>query len=257
MESVEGGFYLKARKIKGSAIAKAPPHVREIWDWILMNANFADRGNLKRGQLIASYDQIIEDLSWYVGYRKMTYKKHHCETAMKLLVKHTMVTTTKTARGMIITVCNYDKYQDPANYESRNGAETKTTRKPHENRTKTEECKKEKKETLQAVGTSGQEEKAKEEGQSAEERFSAFWESYPRKIEKKRAAIVWKQKNCGNGKFNAIMAKLEEYKRSDQWQRDNGRYIPHPATWLNGERWNDELSCQVPQGGQKVGGLTF
>ena len=27
---------------------------------------------------------------------------------------------------------------------------------------------------------------------------------------------------------------------SEQWARDGGRYIPHPTTWLNGERWNDD-----------------
>ena len=29
---------------------------------------------------------------------------------------------------------------------------------------------------------------------------------------------------------------------SAQWQRDNGQYIPHPATWLNQGRWDDELT---------------
>lgn len=138
---IEGGFYLKARRTRESAISKAPPHVREIWDWILMNANFTDRPNLKRGQLITSYDKMIDDLSWYVGFRKESYKKHHCETAMKLLVKLTMITTTRTARGMVITVCNYDKYQEPKSYENHSETATRTTREPHENRTITEEGK--------------------------------------------------------------------------------------------------------------------
>jgi hypothetical protein len=30
-------------------------------------------------------------------------------------------------------------------------------------------------------------------------------------------------------------------KTSAQWQKDNGQYIPNPATWLNQGRWDDEI----------------
>ena len=30
-------------------------------------------------------------------------------------------------------------------------------------------------------------------------------------------------------------------KRSEQWLEDDGRYIPHPATWLNGRQWENEV----------------
>ena len=33
---------------------------------------------------------------------------------------------------------------------------------------------------------------------------------------------------------------LNAQKQSDQWMRDDGRYIPHPATWLNGRCWEDD-----------------
>jgi len=36
------------------------------------------------------------------------------------------------------------------------------------------------------------------------------------------------------------MAGLERSKVSEQWQRDGGQFIPHPATWLNGRRWEDQ-----------------
>lgn len=92
-------------------------------------------------------------------------------------------------------------------------------------------------------------------GNEGAERFDTFWEEYPRKVNKKKAQEIWTRKKCWNGEFDTIMAKLTEFKQSDQWQRDDGRYIPHPATWLNAERWNDEISC--PMRGQKAGGLTF
>jgi hypothetical protein len=143
-DRIVGGYYLKARKIQSSWIAHAPPHVREIWDWLLMNANFRDRGTLKAGQIATSYNEIREGLHWMVGYRKERYTKSQCEIAMKLLTKATMITTMKTTRGLIITINNYLYYQNPQNYENHNENYTRATRKPHESHTITEECNKEK-----------------------------------------------------------------------------------------------------------------
>lgn len=124
---IKGGYYIKARCIQDSEISKAPPYIREIWDWILKECNHKDTNICKRGQTIRSFNDIIEGLSWYVGWRKNTYKKDHCEKAMKWLKKATMIDTTKTTRGMLITVLNYDKYQDPKNYESDNEDNSKAT----------------------------------------------------------------------------------------------------------------------------------
>lgn len=136
---IPGGYYIKARKIQDSEIATAPPHVREIWDWLLKEVNHADvkkNGKIiERGQCIRSYKDIREGLKWFIGYRKMTYKAHQIETAMKWLTKRDMITTTKTTRGMLITVCNYDNYQDPSNYENHTVSHNKTTIKPQSNHT--------------------------------------------------------------------------------------------------------------------------
>jgi hypothetical protein len=129
---IKGGYILQPRIIDESKISRFPPHVREIWLYLLRRANHEDRvvhGTLiKRGQLKTSYKDILEDLSWYVGFRKESYKKHHCETAMKLLTREQMITTSKTTRGMIVTVCNYDYYQTPKNYETDSERFNETTR---------------------------------------------------------------------------------------------------------------------------------
>jgi hypothetical protein len=131
---ISGGYYLKARQIQNSKIAHAPPHVREIWDWLIKEANHKDVKHhgmkISRGQCVRSYRDIMEGLHWMVGWRKMKYSKHDCETAMKWLKKEDMLTTRKTTRGMILTVVNYDTYQRPENYENHICARTATTRKP-------------------------------------------------------------------------------------------------------------------------------
>ena len=32
--------------------------------------------------------------------------------------------------------------------------------------------------------------------------------------------------------------------KSEQWKKDDGQFIPHPTTFLNGERWNDEIDVR-------------
>jgi len=126
-QPIKGGYYIKARCIQDSAIAHAPPHVREIWDWLLKEANHADNGVCRRGQCVRTYRDIQEGLAWYVGYRKNTYKKHQCENAMKWLRKAEMIATTKTTRGIVVTICNYGRYQDPSNYECYTSTDTNAT----------------------------------------------------------------------------------------------------------------------------------
>lgn len=119
---IKGGFYLKARCIQDSEIAHCAPVVREIWDYLIKEANHADntRLGIKRGQTFRSIEDIKEALHWYVGYRKMTYTNKQCEGAMKVLRRLGMVVVTKGARGMLITVCKYALYQDFKNYEGSN-----------------------------------------------------------------------------------------------------------------------------------------
>ncbi len=83
--------------------------------------------------------------------------------------------------------------------------------------------------------------RAKEDDAEAEEKFAEFWEAYPRKENRKKALAAWKKGQCWNGKFQEIMAALTEQKKNPRWLEDV-KYIPHPTTWLNGERWADEIS---------------
>lgn len=84
------------------------------------------------------------------------------------------------------------------------------------------------------------------EGPGAKDLFPQFWDAYPKKTAKQNAARAWKKLGVTAELFGTIMAALDQAKRSGQWQRENGRYIPYPATWLNGRRWEDEHSPIPP-----------
>jgi hypothetical protein len=129
MAKIPGGFVLQARKTDNSEIAHKPPHFREIFNWLYRQANHHDNGKFKRGQCMRSIRDIQEGLSWFVGYRKVTYTKAECENSLRWLRNNTMINTMKTTRGMVITICNYDFYQNPKNYESNKKATMKATRK--------------------------------------------------------------------------------------------------------------------------------
>lgn len=67
--------------------------------------------------------------------------------------------------------------------------------------------------------------------------FDAFWNAYPRKTAKKRAAKAWRQLAPDPQLLDRMLAALAAQKAWDQWVRG---IIPHPATWLNERRWEDE-----------------
>jgi hypothetical protein len=73
--------------------------------------------------------------------------------------------------------------------------------------------------------------------------FQKFWEAYPKKVNKKEALSRWIKAKLPD--IEIILTAIENQKATDQWQRENGKYIPHPSTWINKERWNDNLNTEV------------
>ncbi len=74
------------------------------------------------------------------------------------------------------------------------------------------------------------------------ESFEKFFESYPNHIARKEALDQWRKLNPDEALQEKIMEAIEKQRRSPGWQREDGRFIPSPAKWLKGERWNDEVS---------------
>lgn len=72
--------------------------------------------------------------------------------------------------------------------------------------------------------------------------FEEFWKAYPRKISRKKTEQIFGKIKMTPELFSKIMKTLEAYKRTPQWTKDAGAYIPHPTTWLNQERYNDEIA---------------
>lgn len=71
--------------------------------------------------------------------------------------------------------------------------------------------------------------------------FARFWGLYPNKKGKTAAEKAWQKLKVTEALFTEIADGLGRYCVSREWKKDGGQYIPHPATWLNGKRWQDEV----------------
>lgn len=72
--------------------------------------------------------------------------------------------------------------------------------------------------------------------------FPSFWFEYPKKHHKADAEKAWKKIKADPEKTDLILEALFRHRRTRQWQKDNGQFIPNPATWLNRRSWEDVLT---------------
>lgn len=76
--------------------------------------------------------------------------------------------------------------------------------------------------------------------------FDKFWSAYPRKAGSKQKARQAFEKV--DVPLEVLLRAIETQKRSPQWTKDGGQYIPHPTTWLNGRRWEDDIPVTTGSG---------
>ena len=71
--------------------------------------------------------------------------------------------------------------------------------------------------------------------------FDRFWSVYPRHVAKQNARKEFDKANVDETLLQTMLTAIEKSKRSEQWTKDNGQYIPHPSTWIHQRRWEDDL----------------
>lgn len=76
--------------------------------------------------------------------------------------------------------------------------------------------------------------------------FEQFWKAYPKKIAKADARKAWFQVEKFRPPVADILKAIAAQCQTEQWMKDNGTYIPYGATWLRGERWDDEVEVKLP-----------
>ena len=146
-----------------------------------------------------------------------------------LLEKDSMIVRKSDQKANHITICNYDKWQNIGTNNEPIMNHERTNREPIVNLNNKDKNSKEGKEynkpPISPIGD-----------------FDIFWKAYPKKIGKGAALKAWKNIKPLKGTINEITGALKWQITSNQWLKDNGQFIPNPATYLNQKRWEDEPS---------------
>lgn len=70
--------------------------------------------------------------------------------------------------------------------------------------------------------------------------FEVFWKQWPahwRKCDKQATLKRWQLAMTDGATPAEVIAGVERWKRTDDWQKDSGNFIPAPEVWLNKRRW--------------------
>ena len=211
----------------------------QAWIWMLMRASFEPhemriRGTHKvvkvsRGQLVTANRVLSETWGWSVN---------RVRRFLELLKNEAMIDTQPDTHHTIITICNYDRFQSkltktdtPIDTDLNTQADTVTDTQANTRINNIKNLNKEKKDIL-----------VKRKNPSEElGGFEQFWQAYPKKVKKKRAQELYlKVTSANQATDDQILKGLSAYLQSREVKSG---YISDPTTWLNGERWNDEISA--------------
>ncbi len=85
-------------------------------------------------------------------------------------------------------------------------------------------------------------------GLDADSLFLIFWEHYPLKVKKPKGLAAFLKLKPDRALLDRMLEAIERQKQSRAWRKENGQFIPHPATWLNNRQWEDDVQPDLPDG---------
>ncbi len=231
---IEDGATIWARKTLESEIFfDKPDKWFKVWFYIVNKAYHQPHNRLMRGQCFLRYE-------WITTATKATQNQvKHC---IEFLKARQMLATQKATRGMVITVVKYELYQNLDNYKSHTKRNSKGTQKPHRSHTEG----KQKPHSYNKYVNNGNNVKNVNNGKTPPKGglgvwFENLWEIYPKTVGKVKAWESYRKLNPSEALHSKILNAIREQSLSDQWKRENGRYIPKLVNWLDQEGWDDVL----------------
>jgi hypothetical protein len=210
--------YIKVwRKLEDSGLLQMP-NTLALFMFLLMKSTHKDIKvgtktgviDLKRGQYISGRIKLANELE---------QGEQEIRTSLKRLEDMGIINQQPTNKYTIYTIVNYDIYQD-SNQEL---TSTQTNNQP----------------TTNQQLTTKQEHKHINTKDIYTEEFEKFWEAYPKKTAKGSAYKSWK---TNKPRLDDVLKTLTWQIKSPDWVKENGKYIPYPATYLNQRRWEDGSS---------------
>lgn len=233
------------------------------WEWygdvntrclfihLLLTANYENRKvrgtTVKRGQVLTTVRKLAEEVS-------LTPQK--VRTALDHLESTHEITHAANPKGTVITIKNYEKYQT-ATHLSTSNTRKKSNTPANEQHTRETDCgatdcgdddldgntASNERLTNNQQTTSNKEINIPpnpQKGEAYSSDFLAFWAAYPRKVGKGAAWKAFHRLRPDHGLLAAMLEAVGRQRGTQAWKKDGGQFIPHPATWLNQRRWEDE-----------------
>ena len=188
-----------------------------------------------------SFEEIIEPLNESERGRLFTAMLHYarCEELPEL--KGNERFTWPIAKQAI------DRARAESEKQTANGSKGGRPKKNPEKPTETQQNPEKPNETLKEKDKEKEKINNKVSKETYMREFEVFWAAYPRHTGKQDAYKAFVKLKPDEALMQAILSGIERQKQSAQWTKDGGQFIPHPATWLNGCRWEDELPKNVPK----------
>lgn len=78
-----------------------------------------------------------------------------------------------------------------------------------------------------------------------EEKFNIFWNRYPKRVGKEKAQKAFFKICLDDVLFSKILNALDLFKKTNDWLKNQGQFIPYPASWINQKRWEDEFDVDI------------
>jgi len=83
----------------------------------------------------------------------------------------------------------------------------------------------------------------------AQTAFARFWAVYPKRKSKGQAERAFFSISPDEQLLQTILSAVERAKTTEEWTKQRGKYVPHPASWLSAKGWEDELEVEQPMNG--------
>lgn len=207
---------------------KSDPNMVALWIHILTKANFEPNRwqgiTIGVGQLVTGRKQLAAD----TGISQQSIR-----TCLERLKSTNEVTIKTTANYSIITVTKWEDYQDINQVSNQRS----TNDQPHLKNLR-------KKDIGQSGSSTGENANtvAKQlQNEQQTEAFELFWKVYPRKVAKQKAKAAYlKALSIKDVTPALLLNNLHKY--ADSVNDKDAEYIAHAASWLNGQRWDDEAA---------------
>jgi biotin operon repressor len=87
-----------------------------------------------------------------------------------------------------------------------------------------------------------------EGGLDAHSLFLIFWEYYPLKVKKPKALAAFLKLKPDKALLDGMLEAIDRQKQTLAWRKNNGQFIPHPASWLANRQWEDAIQPDLAEG---------